>query len=85
MEVMKIRIHDDPKIAPRYTSEVKQLYIDEVVITEKGTVNSLPVIDIQLVDADGNKYFTMTTGSLVNTLAGAIQGINKKNHGRGDL
>jgi len=70
------------KIAPRYNpKEVKELAIKKVIVTEKGTEGDLPIVDFQLEDADGNRYFTMITGRLMNQLAAAMRGVNMRNHG----
>ena len=68
-------------LAPRYTEKTKQLTATKAVITEKGMESGLPLVDIQLTDADGNEYFFMLTGRLFNGLSAAIKGVNLRNHG----
>lgn len=69
-------------VAPRYEpSKVKQLHAHTAVITERGMESGLPVVDIQMRDDEGNEYFFMTTGRLINGISGAIKGVNLRNHG----
>jgi hypothetical protein len=68
-------------VAPRYTTE-KQLTLDGAVITEQGMDSGLPLVDLTFTDADGNKYFTMTSGRILNALAIAIRGVNMRVHGK---
>lgn len=62
----------DGSLAPRYTEETKELILDTAVITTKGMTSGEPLVDLQLHDADGNKYFTALTGNLFINLAVAI-------------
>lgn len=68
--------------APRYDpAEVTQLGLQTAVITEKGTESELPIVDLQMIDATGKKYFVAMTGRIAMSLAGAIRGVNERNHG----
>ncbi|MCH9712722.1 MAG: hypothetical protein K0U20_08880 [Proteobacteria bacterium] len=69
------------KDAPRYSADIKKLSIDTLVITEKGTEGDLPIVDLQLTDADGNKFFACVTGRIFLSSAEVIQGVNLRNHG----
>lgn len=69
-------------IAPRYPQSIKELTITNVVITEQGTQGGWPIVDLQMVDSNGNEYFAMVTGQIVNTISAAIKGVNVRNHGR---
>lgn len=69
------------KIAPRYPMETPELSIDRVVITEQGTEGNLPIVDFQMSDRKGNKYFAAITGRIVLTVASALRGVNMRIHG----
>lgn len=66
--------------APRYTTE-KELSADKVIITEQGMESGLPLVDIQMTDKDGNKYWVPISGRIMNTISAAIRGVNMRNHG----
>lgn len=69
-------------VAPRYSPQVwKEVIVTKAIITEQGTEKQLPLVDFQMEDVEGNKYFFMITGRLINALAAAIQGVNQRNHG----
>ena len=69
-------------VAPRYDpGETKQLEVQTAVITEQGMVSGFPLVDIQMKDSDGNEYFFMIPGRLINSLSAAIHGVNVRNHG----
>lgn len=67
--------------APRYPETTKLLTIDEAVITEQGMASGFPVVDFQMTDSEGNKYFIMTSGGIINGLSAAIKGVNLRIHG----
>jgi hypothetical protein len=69
------------KTAPRYTKEVKKLEIKEAVITEQGMESNLPIVDLVMYDEQGNKYFAMTSGRIINAISAAIKGVNMRIHG----
>lgn len=70
-------------MAPRYNGDrYKKVGIEKVVITEQGTEAGLPIVDIQMIDENGDRYYACVTGRLVNALAAAIQGVNLRNHGK---
>lgn len=68
-------------VAPRYDDDWKQLELKDVKITEKGMASRLPLVDLQFIDKDGNKYFAMTSGRIINAVSAAIKGVNVRNHG----
>lgn len=68
-------------LAPRYPVSVKELYCKKSVITEHGMKSGLPLVDFQLVDAQGNSYFFVLTGRLVIALGQAVTGVIAKNEG----
>ena len=68
--------------APRYEKdEWTELSIDKAVVTEQGTIGKLPIVDIQLTDEKGNKYFGMITGRLIIGLGDACKGVMQRIHG----
>lgn len=79
--LLKIIVHPDKKIAPRYTDATKRLELKEAIITEMGMESDLPLVDLKLTDSDGNEYFAMVSGGLLNGLSASIKGVNLKNHG----
>ena len=68
-------------IAPRYTIDDCELSINKAVITEKGMQSGLPLVDLQMKDADGNINYTALSGRIVNAISAAIKGVNLRNHG----
>lgn len=84
MENLKIKLNPG-KVAPRYEPDkIKQLEVHTAVITEQGMVSGLPMVDIQMTDTEGNEYFFMITGRLINGLSAAIHGANVRNHGEAE-
>lgn len=69
------------KLAIRYPETSKHLVLDSVAITENGTESNLPLVDFVLKDAEGNKYYVMATGRIVNLISAAVKGVNLRNHG----
>ena len=67
--------------APRYTNGEKELSADKVVITEQATESNLPIVDIQMTDKDGNKYWVPLSGRIINMVSAAVKGVNIRNHG----
>jgi len=72
-------------LAPRYTKDTKNLKVEKAVITEQGMQRGLPLVDVQLVDEDGNKYFFCLSGQLFKLLADTVDGVNLRNHGTDDV
>lgn len=66
--------------APRYTTEI-ELSADKVVITEQGMESNLPLVDIQMADKDGNKYWVPLSGRIINVISSTVKGVNMRNHG----
>lgn len=71
----------DGNMATRYTTQDKELKVDNCVITEKGMESELPLIDFQLSDGKGNVYYTVLSGRIVNMISAVIKGVNLRNHG----
>ena len=68
-------------VAPRYERATKQAGIEKVIITEQGMQSGLPLVDLQLVDRNGDKLFVAVTGRLMQSIASVINGVNERNHG----
>lgn len=66
---------------PSYPQQTVGLNIVKAVVTEQGTENGLPIVDLILEDVAGNRYMAMTTGRLINSLSAVIKGTNKRIHG----
>lgn len=71
---VNVKIFDTPDEAPKYGEDTKLLRATEAVVVGKGTVAGLPTMDLQLVDADGNKYLVMATGAIIEALARVCAG-----------
>lgn len=73
-------------VAPRYSQEVcdRELTLQSVVVTERGTAEGLPIVDFVLTDKEGKEYFFATTGRIVTSIASAVRGVNQRNHGNSD-
>lgn len=68
--------------APRYEGQGgAELKCEEVVITEQGTKESLPIVDFVMRGPDGQLYLLVMTGRIVNMIASALRGVNMRNHG----
>lgn len=50
--------------APVYDESYKIVRAVKAIVVPNGTVTNKPTVDLQIVDADGNKYVAMITGSL---------------------
>lgn len=69
----KVIIADTAKDAPNYGGDFTAVKITKCVIVKKGTEMGNPTVDMQLEDANGNKFVVMTTGNLLNTLAATVE------------
>lgn len=68
------------KDAPRY-DEGEAVQLQEVVITEQGTVAGLPIVDFVCRDQHGHQFVLSLTGRVVLTIANTLRGVNQRNHG----
>lgn len=66
---------------PNYDTPREELAIEGVVITEQATIGRLPVLQLKLRAPDGKLFLAALTGRQVCALAGAVRGINERNHG----
>ena len=60
--------------APMYNEDTKMLKLTNCIIVERGTLQGRTTIDLQMTDAEGNKYLVMTTGRILSRIA-QINGI----------
>lgn len=61
--------------APDYNeTDFKGLNFDSALVVKEGTTEGKPTIDLKFTDRDGNEYVAMTTGSIIQMLAGVIEG-----------
>lgn len=69
-------------VAPRYEAGTRtEVECGEAVITEQGTVNNLPIVDLLLDGPDGKKYLLVLSGRTMLAIAAALRGVNQRNHG----
>jgi hypothetical protein len=81
MQSLEIKLNPGD-MAPRYDPvTTKQLTAHTAIITEQGMESGLPLVDIQMTDDEGNHYFFMIPGRLINGLSAMIKGVNMRNHG----
>lgn len=68
------------KVAPRY-NEGTEITLEKCVITERGTLANLPIVDLVMRGPDGQMYLLVLTGRVVNAISAAVKGANTRNHG----
>ena len=75
------------KLAPRSDSKGAADLV-AAVITEQGTKNNLPIVDlivhIAVEGEDGIQLAVTTSGRIICMIADAIDGVNLRNHGKTD-
>lgn len=67
--------------APRYDEQGTELVREGVTITERGTQEGLPIVDLKLRGPDGKFYLLVMSGRIVNAVAMTLRAINFRNHG----
>lgn len=77
------RVANSPAEAPVYGDDTKMLRMTAVVVVSNGTQAGRPTVDIQMEDANGNKYLIMTTGALMTAINQVIVGSQIYNAGSG--
>lgn len=71
------------KVAPRYEDRnMQELKLTDVTITEQGTQENLPMLDLILHGPDGKRYLAVITGRIANMISTAVKGVNMRNHGK---
>lgn len=75
---ISIKLYDTPDKAPTYTGAHVPVKINGCSIVGKGTISGNPTVDLQLVDAAGNKFLIMTTGAIMESIAAAVGGMRKR-------
>ena len=68
------------KDAPQYT-EGREAKLVKMVVTEKGIKGGRPMVDFVAELPDGEQVVVVLGGQQIFTLAGAMHGINMRNHG----
>ena len=68
------------KLAPKYDNGI-ELSLQEVTITEQGTEEGLPIVDLTMRGPDGEFYLLVLTGRIVNGISAAVKGVNERIHG----
>ena len=70
---LNIRIAKSVEDAPVYGNDFKIIKADAAIIVPRGTESGNPTVDIQLSDADGNKYLVMATGGIIEALGQVVE------------
>lgn len=58
--------------APNYSEEHKMLRLETAIVVPRGTAQGNPTVDLQMVDAEGNKFLIMATGNIVEMIGNAV-------------
>ena len=69
LSIKNIKNVDD---APKYGKDTTMLRLESALVVKRGTVSGAPTVDLQLVDADGNKFLVMATGAILSSLSTVI-------------
>lgn len=71
---LKVEIVNSVKEAPNYKKlgGWKDATVEKVIIVRNGTKDGRSTVDVQLEDADGNKFIAMMTGRLFYIVADLI-------------
>lgn len=76
---LKILLADSPEEAPNYEQpEYKAANLMTAHVVGNGTVQGNPTVDLIFEDEHGQKYMTMITGGLIQSLAGAVTGMKER-------
>ena len=60
------------KEAPTYGEDTKTIRMERVLIVKEGMESGRPSVDIQCVDAEGNKYLIFSTGAIFELIGNAV-------------
>jgi len=78
-----ILLADSPEAAPNYSlPEYKATNLTTAQIVGRGTECGNPTVDMIFVDEDGQKYVALITGGLIQSIAGAIEGMKQRTGGK---
>lgn len=80
-KAITIQILNNSTEAPKYTEETRLLKLHTCIIVGNGTKSGKPTVDLQMTDADGNKYIVMTTGALLESMGCAAKGKRQRDEG----
>ena len=74
------------KTKDRYPEDGESVwYFFDILLVGKGTVNGAPTLDIQMEDANGNKYMALMSGGMLESINGACKGLEARtNENQGD-
>ena len=76
---ISITVADSVDTAPKYEwHDFKGVKITNCVIIPRGTVQGKPTIDLVMHDDSGNKYVSMMTGGMLESIAAAVVGVRKR-------
>jgi hypothetical protein len=76
LNILPIKIYDDPSAAPHYqrdTPDVRTVNLVEAAIVLKGTVEGKSTVDLVFETQTGERFVALTTGTIVRMLATAIE------------
>lgn len=76
---VSITVADSVDDAPVYKEPAfKGVRVTNCVIVPRGTVQGHPTIDLVMHDDSGNRYVSMMTGSMLESIAAAVAGVRKR-------
>lgn len=81
MNVLPIKIVDSVEEAPNWARDfidVRAAEIEQTIIVRNGTESGGSTVDIVFKDVEGNQFVAMTTGTIIQMLAAAIQGAENR-------
>lgn len=74
-----INVAESVDTAPKYEwRDFKGVTITNCVIVPRGTEQGKPTIDLVMHDDSGNRYVSMMTGSMLESIAAAVAGVRKR-------
>lgn len=90
MQTLPIRIHQSPKEAPNYNGgDFKPAKLTRAEIVKNGTVSGNTTVDLlfEITDPETGEStdlaIAMTTGAIIQMLAGAIRGADNQDNSEG--
>lgn len=66
--------------APQHEN-AQELELDELVVTEQGTVHRLPLLQFVCRDPLGRRFVLVLTGGNASHIAALVSAVNLRNHG----
>lgn len=80
-DMITINVADSVESAPKYEESVKLLKPTKAIIVPRGTIQVNLIVDIQMVDSEGNKYLIMATAGIIESLGAAVAGVRTRTTG----